>query len=271
MLLSPGALLLPARPTGRRTAKPSAIGSDWLVPVATERRPATGDRPEPSAATTCCATSRSVISEGPGMLVVNAGGSGVFRLRYEDGLLDDILAGFDRLEPLERFNARRRHLGGALAGSTPLEQFLALVAGSRASWTRASGRWSRGASASLDFAVSEPDRGVLEAFVQSLFRPELETVGWDARRRRRHELARRRAIIIGTLGTVGADPEVRAESHERFAALRQGAELHPDIALGDSPCRRRHRRGGTSTSMLLEHFRAPADPLEEQRYLDSLS
>ena len=104
------------------------------------------------------------------MLVVNAGGSGVFRLRYEDGLLDDVLAGFDRLEPLERFMLVSDTWACALAGSTPLEQFLALT---RRLDDEVDPRvWSMvaGALGLLDFAVSDRDRGTLEAFVQSLSR-----------------------------------------------------------------------------------------------------
>lgn len=251
-------------------AKPSAIGSDWLVPVATERRPRNGPPAGVERRYDLLRDESIRIPEGPGMLVVNAGGSGVFRLRYEDGLLDDILAGFERLEPLERFTLVVDTWACALAGSTPLEQFLALAR--RLEGDPDSSVWSMvaGAVGLLDFAISDRDRGALEAFVQSLFQPELETVGWDARDDDDYDIARRRAIIIGTLGTVGADPDVRAESHERFVALRQGASLYPDSAAAILRVVAASA-GREEYDMLLEHFRAPADPLEEQRYLDSLS
>ena len=255
------------RPAG---SGPSGIGSGWLVPVATERRPRSGS-PSGKGRHYDLLRDQSVrVPAGRGMLVVNAGASGVFRLRYEEGLLDDILAGFERLEPLERFTLVADTWACSLAGSTPLEQFLALI-------RRLGGEidprvWSMvaGALGLLDFAVSDQDRGVLEGFTQSLLRPELERVGWDAREDDDYDAARRRAVLIGTLGTVGADPAVRAESRRRFAALRKGSHLEPDSAAAIL-----HVVAATADrddyETLLSHFRSPADPLEEQRYLDSLS
>ena len=157
------------------------------------------------------------------MLVVNAGGSGVFRLRYEDGLLDDVLAGFDRLEPLERFTLVADTWACALAGSTPLEQFLALT---RRLDDEVDPRvWSMvaGALGLLDFAVSDDDRGALEDFIQSLLGPELERVGLGPPRDDDdNDAARRRAVLIGTLGTVGADLAVRAESRRAFRHDQSG-------------------------------------------------
>ncbi len=129
--------------------------------------------------TSCCASSPFAFPGGRGMLVVNAGGSGVYRLRYEDELLEGVLAGFDRLEPLERFRLVADTWACTLAGSAPVEQFLALVrrlAGEKdpSVWTMVAG-----ALGLLDFAVADGDRPALEAFIQSLLGPELERVGWD--------------------------------------------------------------------------------------------
>ena len=115
------------------------------------------------------------VPPGHGMLVVNVGGSGVYRLRYEDGLLEDILAGFDRLEPLERFKLVADTWACALAGLTPLEQFLALVR--RLEGEQDPSVWAMvtGALGLLDFAVADDDRGALESFVRSLARARART------------------------------------------------------------------------------------------------
>ena len=129
--------------------------------------------------------------------------------------------------------ARRRHLGvrpgrlGAISSSSSPSS-----GASGARRTRAYGRWSRERSALLDFAVADADRDALEDFVQSLLRPELEDVGWDRRPDDDNDAARRRSILIGALGGLGADPAVRAECRERFAAARRGRRA-----------RRRHRLG----------------------------
>jgi puromycin-sensitive aminopeptidase len=127
-----------------------------------------------------------------------------------------------------------------------------------------------GALGLLDFAVAEPDRPALESFTQSLFGPELERVGWDRHGDDDGEAARRRAVLIAALGTIGADPSVRAESRDRFVALGQGASLDADTA---SAILRvvATTAGRTEYDALLARFRSPSDPIEEQRYLDSLS
>jgi len=255
------------RPAG---SAPSAIGLSWLVPVAIERRPAHGQ----GAGTGChyeLLRSEPVrVPAGDGMLVVNVGGSGVYRLRYDDGLLGDLLAGFDRLQPLERFKLVADTWACVLAGRTPLEQFLSVVR--RLEGEKDPSVWAMvaGALGLLDFAVAEDDRGALESFIQSLLGPELARVGWDQRPDDDNEAARRRAVLIGTLGTIGADAGVRAESRERFLALGQGVSLDADIASAVLHVVAT-TAGRAEYETLLARFRSPADPLEEQRYLDSLS
>jgi puromycin-sensitive aminopeptidase len=248
----------------------SAIGAQWLVPVALARRPA------PSQARTSATRYELLRAEalhvepGEGTLVVNAGGSGVYRLRYDDVLLADILASFDRLEPLERFKHVADTWACALAGSTPLEQFLGLVRRLEAETEPSVWAMVVGALTILDLAVAEEDRIVLQSFVQSLLGPELERVGWDPSASDDSEAPRRRAVLIGALGTLGADPGVQAECRARFAALQNGAPLEADIASAILHVVAASA-GRSEYEALLDRFRSPADPLEEQRYLDSLS
>jgi puromycin-sensitive aminopeptidase len=255
-----------ARPAG---SGPSAIGSGWLVPVAVERRPREAQGVG-FARRYCLLHEEPVrVPAGQGMLVVNAGGSGVYRLRYEDGLLDDVLAGLERLEPLERFKLVADTWACALAGSTALEQFLALVR--RLDGELDSSVWSMvaGAFGLLDFAVADGDRDRLEAFVQSVLGPELDRVGWDPRRDDDDEAPLRRAVLIRTLGTIGADPAVRARSRDRFVALDRGVPLDADTASAVLNVVAT-TAGRAEYEALLARFRSPADPAEEQRYLGAL-
>jgi len=209
------------------------------------------------------------VAAGKGVLVVNVEGSGVYRLRYDNGLLADILTDFRRLEPLERFKLVADTWACALAGSAPLEQFLSLIR--RLEREKDPSVWAMvaGALGLLDFAVAEADRGALEDFVQSLLRPELERVGWDPRPGDDYEAPRRRSVLIAALGTVGADPAVRAESRDRFAALDHGGALDADITSAILQVVATSA-GRAEYESLLARFRSPADPLEERRYLFSL-
>ncbi len=254
------------RPAG---SPPSAVGSNWLVPVALERRPARDQGP----ATPCwyeLLRERPLrVPGGDGMLVVNVGGSGVYRLRYDDVLLDDILAGFDRLEPLERFKLVADTWACSLAGSVHLEQFLVLVRHLEAESDPSVWSMVTGALSLIDLAVAEADREPLEAFVRSLLGPELERVGWDKRPDEDNDAPRRRALLIAALGTLGADTAVREQSRKRFAEMQDGELLDVDIASAVLQVVAT-TAGRADYEALLAGFRNPADPLEEQRYLDSL-
>jgi puromycin-sensitive aminopeptidase len=249
---------------------PSAIGTDWLVPVAIAHRPAREQDPEGETTYELLRSQPLQVARGNGMLVVNAGGSGVYRLRYDDVLLGDILAGFGRLEPLERFKLVADTWACALSGSAPLEQFLGLARHLEGEKEPSVWAMAAGALNLLDFAISEGDRPVLQAFVQSLLGPELEGAGWDARPGEDNEAPKRRAVLIGTLGTIGADPGVRSECARRFASMQAGPTLDVDIASAILHVVAATAGRGEYES-LLARYRAPADPLEEQRYLDSLS
>src|SRR5208283_1064460 len=140
---------------------PSAIGSKWFVPVAMQRRPRTGQSAAAPYDYELLREQPVRVPAGEGMLVVNAGGNGVYRLRYEEELLDAILSGFDRLEPLERFRLVADTWACALAGSTHLEQFFALVRHLEGEKDPSVWTMVAGALGLLNFAVAEPDRPAL--------------------------------------------------------------------------------------------------------------
>ena len=97
-----------------------------------------------------------------------------------------------------------------------------------------------------------------------------ERVGWDRREDDDSEAARRRAVLIGALGTFGADESVRTESRDRLAASAEGAPLDMDTANAILHVVAT-TAGRSEYDALLARFRSPSDPLEEQRYLESLA
>ncbi len=242
---------------------PSEIGSSWLVPVATERRP-NGTRhydllgSEPVA-----------VAGGEGLLVVNAGGAGVFRLRYEGPLLDRVIEDLDRLESLERFTLAADLWACALAGKVAVDQFLALTR--RLQGETDPSVWSvvTNALGLFDVAVADEDRGELQRFTCSLLGPELDAMGWDPVPGEDGDAPRRRGLFVGALGLVGDDPAVRSEALRRFRAVDQGEPLAADLAMSVLQVVAA-TAGREEFDTILYRYRHPADPLEEQRYLDSL-
>ena len=275
VVLDPGALLLPARGRPRPTgSEPSAIGSSWLVPVATERRPArrpAGRRraplrpaprrahPDPGrqracswstpegAASSACAT-RTACSTTSSPASTGSSRSSASRSSRTPGRA--------------RWPGRRRS-----SSSSPSP------GASRARRTRACGRWSRERSAC--WTSPSPTRPWRRSRPSSsrCSGPSSRRVGLGSASTTTTTTARRRrAVLIGTLGTVGADPAVRArELATGSPPFDQGARAGCRHRLGRSCVSWPTTAGRAEYDTLLAHFRSPADPLEEQRYLDSLS
>ena len=80
-----------------------------------------------------------------------------------------------------------------------------------------------------------------------------------------------RAQMVAALGTIGADPEVRAEAQRRLDAAERGtAALDPDLA--SAIIATVAASGGPEDfDRFVEHYRHPATPQEEIRYLYALA
>jgi puromycin-sensitive aminopeptidase len=80
-----------------------------------------------------------------------------------------------------------------------------------------------------------------------------------------------RALLLGALGTTGADPDVRAEAARRFdIALGGGPPLDPDLEAAVLRTVADQCRAG-DFEVVLERYRHPNTPQEEQRYLMALA
>ena len=194
---------------------PSAIGSTWTVPIIARaigggearlllgpdpQRLALGDEAEDAA------------------VVVNAGGSGYYRVRYAPAQHRRLAGRLDALDRLERFN---------LLGDT-----WAVVVGQQADPTdflllaEALGHeddpdvWAlvTGALSLLDRGVGDDTRALVASYARALLSPALTRLGWDTRPGEGPRTATLQAQLIAALGTVGKDPDVRAEAHRRYDA-----------------------------------------------------
>ncbi len=114
-------------------------------------------------------------------------------------------------------------------------------------------------------ALTEAQRPAIREWVRSHFSPIFERLGWE-QREDEDDLARQmRGIVVSALGGVGADPAVRAEAVRRFEAGNYGGDLAMPIlgvvARNGDPD---HYR------LMLERFKNPPTPQDEQRLLFSL-
>ncbi|HWE65315.1 MAG TPA: M1 family metallopeptidase, partial [Acidimicrobiales bacterium] len=196
----------------------SAIGDSWNVPVAVRALPVNG---EPGAAVRNLildSTPARVDEADRGLAVVNAGGWGVFRVGYTPEHRLALADHLDELTPLERANLLADSWATTLAGHNALEEFLVLSA--KLGLEPDPAPWPPVASAFLlaNRILNEPDREALQQAVAAVFGPQYGRLGFDALPGEGERTPTLRALAINLLGTVGADPAVRAEATRRFDA-----------------------------------------------------
>jgi puromycin-sensitive aminopeptidase len=244
----------------------SAIGSDWQVPVLVRSTGGAESRallgPAPANIT--------VAGSDDDVVVVNAGASGFYRVRYSSAHLRRLSDRLDALAPLERFSLLGDTWSAVVAARTDLDDFLLLAEtlGSESDpdvWSQVTGPLRF-----LDHTVDDATRPVVAAYARALVAAPFAALGWEPTATEDARTGTLRAQLLGVLGTVSDDEEVRAGCTARHAAaLGGGVPLDPDLA-STIVIVAATAGTGADYDTFLERFRHPATPQEETRYLYSL-
>jgi puromycin-sensitive aminopeptidase len=246
---------------------PSAIGSTWTVPMIV--RQLAGDEARTLLRS---ATEQMVVGDGgASTVVVNAHGSGYYRVRYSPARLRHLAERLDDLEVLERFNLLSDTWAVVVAGRADLDEFFVLAEALHDETDPDVWAQVTGALAFLDHALDDAVRPRLGEYGRALLAPVLRRVGWDPAKGEDPRTATLRAHVIGSLGVVGQDEEVRAEARRRFTAARTGKmTLDPDLTA--AVLATVARAGGRDEfDVFVDRYRHPATPQEEMRYLYALA
>ncbi len=240
--------------TYRPAAGPSAIGSDWLVPV--RSRPLGGAE-----------VARQLVTKGSARLatappaIVNAGGSGVYRTSYAPEDLRVIAARLHELTEIERAVLLGDTWALAIAGERTITDVLSLVGGLGLEAEPATWRIASDVMDFLSRVVDPSQRPALAAKVCSLLGPTFAHLGWDPAPGEDARTSLVRATLLRCLGTVGDDEQVRAEAARRFDAGALDGDL-ADAVVG--VVAGLNRPGDYDE--LLRRFAEAKDPLSEERY-----
>ncbi|HLI14456.1 MAG TPA: M1 family metallopeptidase [Acidimicrobiales bacterium] len=249
-------------PAGEAPEGESAIGRDWLVPVI-----ATG----PSGERRTVLGPQGARLEGVAApVVVNAGGSGFYRVAYDADLRSALLSEIEGLEALERYTIVSDAWATVLARLAELEEFLDVV--ERLGNEQDPHVWSvvLGALRTLDVVARPADRPALAAYTRRLLGPRLERLTWERAADEDEQTPVLRASLIGALGTIGEDGLVVARAREAFAADQSGARPYDaDLAAAILSVVAAHA-DEAAFSAIVARYRAPRDPIDEQRHLMSL-
>src|SRR5580692_8626946 len=252
----------------------SSIGKEWRVPVAVRALPAEGKPGTPVRNLVLDVQPEPIGEVTQGLAVVNAGGWGIFRVGYETPHRTALAEHLSELTPLERANLLADSWATTLAGLTTLEDFLALSA--RLGDETEPAAWSPVGNA---FALTKritpaEDEEALHQAVRALIGPTHRRLGFDAIAGESDRVPTLRALAINLMGTVGADPDVRAEAARRFDASPigggTGEPIPADIESATLAVVSQLLRPGDYDA-LLERYRTASTPQEEMRSLGALA
>jgi aminopeptidase N len=236
----------------------SAIGSHWKVPVMTRSLKGgpvsshlLGDDP-------------IAITDDP-PVVLNATGAGYYRSRYGVNETAALADHIDELDAIERAVLLSDSWALLFSSQITAEQFFTVARG--LGDLDEPTPWGTLATAVGYVKRALPDdqlAGFIET-VRAIFEPHYARLGWDAQRGESELTPQMRALVLGTLGTVCANEEIRAEALQRFDDNRVSGDLANTIlrivAAQDRP-------GDYET--FLERYRNAGTPQDEQRYMRSL-
>ncbi len=236
----------------------SAIGKSWLVPVATRSL-------DGGETTTRVLDGTPCTVEGEN-LIINAGGSGVFRSRYERSDMLRVSQRLSDFTEIERTILVADAWASLFASQISWNDFLAVAHGLKDANEPAA--WSNVNLAMYAAFRASPEsyHETLREIVHELYQPQMDRLGFERRSGEGEMAAEMRASIIQVLGTLGRNQTVITEARRQFDAN----ELSGDIAasllavVASSP-----RPKDFDTCLL--RYRQAATPQEEIRYLSALA
>ncbi len=202
--------------------------------------------------------------------LVNSGGSGFFRVRYDTGLLRSLIGRAQReLTPLERYNLVDDTWASVMAGTTSVAEYVDLIRGF-ADETDLS-VWQRiiGTLGTLDRIAGDESRADLQSYVRALVGPAHQRMG-EPSADETDRTSALRAALFEALGQLGADESVVASARTTLVA----GTADPDSVDSDlfDASIRVVASAGTAEDFdtFLERSAAATTPQDTLRYLGAL-
>ena len=204
-------------------------------------------------------------------VLVNEGGHGFYRVRYEPALLRRLLNLVpDGLAPIERFNLANDAWASVVAGLMPPAEYLNMTIsfmGDRDKnvWAVLIGSFQ------TMHRLSEPARRAsFEALVRDRIGLAVADLGWMPRTGEDDLAKQLRGDLLRALGTVGNDQAIQTNAAELYAEYKKNPATVDPSVLPALIAILAHTGNAARYQEFLEQFRAAATPQEERRYLYAL-
>jgi len=209
--------------------EPKGSNFHWLVPISF----CTADAPAESRNKTLLETkSTEVTLTGVGRqswVKLNPGTVGVYRVNYDDQLLQLLKEGIanKQLLPRDRLGLQNDLFAFAKAGKISVVEYLKVLQVFKAEenftvWSDI----SAGVGLISTLVTNTDFQDSWEAFGRHLFSAVYKLVGWEAKKGEGYLIAMLRSLVLGKVGSFGL-PEAVAEAKKRFAAHVKGTNTIP--------------------------------------------
>ncbi|HUI71492.1 MAG TPA: M1 family metallopeptidase [Spirochaetia bacterium] len=155
-------------------------------------------------------------------VVLNAGGSGFYRVRYAPKLLASLLAApFERLEVIERFNLVNDAWAFVRAQKLAADAYLDLV--EKLAGENDPSVWSiiGGSLHALHGLTSGATRAAFKKLIRDLVRPVFRDLGWAPQPEESTATRELRGSLAALLGTIAEDEEVQSAADGLFASWKK--------------------------------------------------
>jgi puromycin-sensitive aminopeptidase len=212
------------------------------------------------------------VGKGYKNVVVNAGGTGFFRVTYSPSLASKLTADVQNtLTVIERFNLVNDTWASVRAGMTSTPDYLSMV--SLFNGETNPNVWSiiTGALEHLHSLLPALQQPALQKLVVDLVKPTADRLGWTPAGDETVHTRQLRASLLSVLGTIGGDASVHSKAKELFAAWKKDktavdANLVP--ALVEILA---HHGDDAQYKEFAELAKAATTPQDEQRFLFALA
>ncbi len=167
----------------------------------------------------------------PDWVVVNADGHGFYRVRYSPDLLKRLTGTVhDNLSAVERFNLVNDTWAAALAGLTPLADYMDLLLLFEDETEHTVWSAILGSLRYLNRLLDPAQRPALHARVHSLVGPSIRRLGWQPADGEDALVGQLRGELLNALGTLGNDRATQAEARARYVAYKSdSASVDPNL------------------------------------------
>ncbi|HZU77355.1 MAG TPA: M1 family metallopeptidase, partial [Dehalococcoidia bacterium] len=211
------------------------------------------------------------VPQGTGAIVVNAGGDGVFRVRYAPDMLQALTGDVQStLSAIERFNLVNDTWASVQAGYVPLAEYLELTKRFRDELDP--NVWSiiLGSYGSIRRLAAG---GLLDRF-EALVREQLGAVyrrlGWQPEAGESGLTRQLRGQVLGAMGTLGNDPDVQARAREALQRfLDDPTSVDADVAAASVGIVA-YAGGEAEWNEYWRRYKQARTPQEERRFMFSL-